>query len=295
MCMFGFALLTGAYSAHGATLWDYVITAEFEHGRIGIYESPVIFGTVSDHAMKPVANVTVTIRLADTTATTITNATGDFRHEFAGLQMAGMFTANIRAESGDLVGLSKATLRVGDEAGTFGDMYYKSVQVPDGDNPYAALQLKHYQKYLEEQQKRLQAQLEIEAKRQALDEKKAIANMKLLEAIEYKRPGHGVYSGYQYEQYVAGLNPDVKDTITSQINYTKNRFEEARYAMKAVLDGGGSLEEARSAYLEKLAVTKKEIESFGANSTEKNVSKIKKDEPKINSKKIKGLSIVGKK
>jgi len=295
-CLLGIILFAGMQSAHGATLWDFVISAGFEQDRIGMYERPTISGTVFDHAMKPVANATVTVRFADTTAITVTNATGNFEYTFGEAKMPGMFTANIHVTSGDLRGMSKATLRVGEEIITFNELYYKSADIPqNADNPYKALQLKHYQEYLSMQEKRLQRQLEIEMHKQDISEKRMVADKMLLDAIEAETPGYGTFSGYRYDQYIKGLNPGVKDVITSQINYTKNLLEEARHAMKEVLDNGGSLQEARSAYFEKLSTPKHEIEQFVANATGKNVSEIKSDAKKINSKNVKGLSVTGKK
>jgi hypothetical protein len=62
--------------------------------------------------------------------------------------------------------------------------------------------------------------------------------------------------------------------------------------MKAVLDNGGSLEDARKAYFEKLSVTKEELLDVNDYNNTKNYSKIKtNDDKNINSKKVKGLTV----
>lgn len=285
--------LLGTSAAYGATLWDFVVSAKFESERINLHEKPIITGTVLNHAMKPVSGAEVQIRFAGASITTTTNATGAFSHQFAEQTVPGTFTVNIYVKQDNKKAIAKTTLRVGEEQTTFNELYYKSEDVVNSqDNPYKALQLKHYQKHLEEQQKRLQKQIEIESKKLILEEKRQIAQMKLEEAIRQKQPGYGIYSGYKYDDYISSINPKVKNTITGQLNYTKNTFEEAQYAMKKVLDNGGTLQEAREVYFAKLAITKEQLESFD-NST-KNTSEVKKHDPK-SPKKVVGLSVKGKK
>ncbi len=293
LAVLGLALF-GATTAYGATLWDFVVSAKFDSERINLYEKPTITGKVLNHAMKPVPGAEVQIRFAGASVTTTTNATGVFSYQFAEQTIPGTFIVNIYVKDGEKRAVAKTTLRVGEEQVTFNELYYKSEDVVnEQDNPYRALQLKHYQKHLEEQQKRLQKQIEIESKKLILEEKRQIAQLKLEEAIRQKQPGYGIYSGYKYDDYISSLNPKAKNTITSQLNYTKNAFEEAQYAMKQVLDNGGTLQEAREAYFAKLAITKEQLESFD-NSTAKNTSEVKKQDPK-SPKKVVGLSVKGKK
>lgn len=290
-------LLTSAVSAHAAILWDLIINAEFEQAQISQFEKPVILGRVVDHAMKPIPDAEIRIRFADVSVTTTTNSTGIFRYEFDEMATPGTFTVNIYAKTGDLKGFARTTLQVGKESSTFNDLYYKSGEATSdiAGNPYTALQLKHYQKYIEDQEKRKQKYLEIEAKKIALNEKRDISKQKTENATREEQVGPGVYSGYEYNRYISKLNPAVKDTISSQLNYTMSLFEEAQYAMKKVLEDGGTKEEARKVYLEKLSTTKEQIDSFGSNSTEPNQSKIKKHDSNANSKKVKGLTVSGSK
>jgi hypothetical protein len=274
-----------------------IITTKFEQIQIGQHERPVILGTVVNHAMKPIPNAEIKIRFADVSVTTTTNSTGSFRYEFDEMAAPGTFTANVHARSADLKGFAKTTIQVGKDPSTFNDLYYKSGKTPSdiAGNPYTALQLKHYQKYVDDQEKRKQKYLEIEAKKLQISEKRDIAKMRTENATREEQVGPGVYSGYEYNRYISKLNPAIKDTITDQMNYTRNLFEEARYAMKQVLENGGTKEEARKVYLEKLSTTKEQIDSFGSNGTEPNHSKIKKHDSKTNSKKVKGLTVSGSK
>lgn len=292
-CLAGLVLLVSTTPAFGATLWDFVISAKFEQEKIDIHDRPVIFGTVLNHAMKPVPDAEVQIRFASTSVTTTTNSTGHFTYEFEEQGASGTFAVNIYVTSGDKKGLLKTTLTVGNDQTTFNDLYYKSKLPNDRNNPYTGLQLKHYQQYIEEQEKRRQVYLDIESKNLALEIKRQIAQQKLEEAVEYYQPGHGTYSADKQDRYISSINPALQDAIASQLNYTKNVFDDARKAMKAVLDSGGSLQEAQDVYFEKITIKKEHLESFGVNATEPNKSTIKAKEPK-SSKKVEGLTIKGR-
>ncbi|MGQ0771934.1 MAG: carboxypeptidase-like regulatory domain-containing protein [Nitrososphaerota archaeon] len=291
----GFLLISSTY-ASGATLWDFVIKAEFEQDRIGLNDSPVIFGTILDHASKPVSGADVKIRFSGISVDTTTDSQGNFRQEFGQQLTPGAFSVSVSAKLGDKKGFATTTLRVGDEFSTFGEIYYKSqsYNAEDGlsGDPYKALKLKNYQKFIDDQNKRKQKQLNIESKMLVQDEKREVAKQRLDQAMKERPVGSGIYAGDDYERYIAGLDPRIKDTISGQLNYTRQIFEEAQYEMKVVLDNGGSLQDARKAYLAKLSTTKEELIQVNDHNNPESHSKIKKSQDsKINSKKVNGLKL----
>jgi hypothetical protein len=293
--LLAFILVTSTTYASAATLWDFVIKAEFEQDRIGLNESPVIFGTVLNHASKPVPDAEIKIRFAGSSVTTTTDAHGKFRYEFGPQANHGTFSVSISAKLNNLKGFTTTTLRVGDETSTFNELYYKSQMAEANDSlsgdPYKALKLNHYQKFIEEQNKIKQKQISAESKKIVLDEKRDFAKQRLSDALKERPVGAGIYTGDDYERYLENLDPRIKNTISYQLNYTKRIFEEAQYAMKSVLDNGGSAQEARKAYLEKLATSKEQLIAIGDHNT-KSYSKIKEPQDvKINSKKVKGLTL----
>ena len=75
------------------------------------------------------------------------------------------------------------------------------------------------------------------------------------------------------------------------MEYTTQLYELAQYEMKKVLDNGGSLQDAKKVYFEKLATSKDEVEKIGSTNNTENHSKIvkKTHDSKVNSKKVKGL------
>ncbi len=89
-----------------------------------------------------------------------------------------------------------------------------------------------------------------------LEQQRNIAkNLKNQDIDEYQ-PGYGIFSRYKYENYIARLNPKIKDLASNQLNFTQNNFLDAQKIRAKILENGGTYEEARQAYLDKLAITK---------------------------------------
>jgi len=65
-----------------STLWDLVIYLELEQSFIQVGDIPVIMGTVTDHASKPISNAEIKIRLEQSSIITNTDELGNFNGEF---------------------------------------------------------------------------------------------------------------------------------------------------------------------------------------------------------------------
>lgn len=290
-------LLGNATVASAAMPWDLIVRANLEQAEVSLNEKPVVFGTVLDQIARPVSGVEVKISFSDQSATVITDSEGNFRYEFGEQYMPGTFSVNIFAKLDDKKGFAKLTLKIGKESTTFNEIYYGSNEFSGNktalpNDPYAAIKLKHLKEFIEEQNKLKQKQMNIEAKNFALQEKRSLAQQMLEAALRERPVGAGVFSDAQYERYLAKVDPRIKDQISYQLNYTKQLRIEAQQAMKAVLDNGGSLEDARKVYFEKLSVTKGELLGVNDYNNTKNYSKIKtNDDKNINSKKVKGLTV----
>jgi len=100
-----------------------------------------------------------------------------------------------------------------------------------------------------------------------IEQQKKIANDLRDKAIEELKPGFGTYGGYQYENYISALNPEIRDTIINQLNFTKNTFEEAQKIRSEIIANGGTVEEARQAYLDMISLPKEILEEFNQKGT----------------------------
>lgn len=282
-------LAIGNASAHAAKPWDLIIDAKFEQAQIEAGQKPVLSGTITDQKGEPVYGADVKIRFANSSVSTKTDEGGNFTYEFDS-QPDGIFAASISASVADLKGLSKATIKIGSGVSTLGDLYYNS----NFDNTlkndtFKSLKQKQYQKFIEDQNKRQQKMADLIAKKTRIQEIRDIADQKKIAKINETKPGDGVYSSDKQEKYLAKTNQRVRDLTKTQMDYTKQIYEEAKYAMKKVLDNGGSLQEAKKAYLDKLATTQNDAQSIGsANNTESHSKIIKHDYSK--NKKVRGLT-----
>lgn len=284
-------LISSITGVHAAKPWDLLITAKFEHERIGIDEKPILVGIILDQKGKPVPGVKVQIRFAEISANTTTNDSGNFRYEFFQSQREGIFVANISAKLNELKGMGKASLRIGNGVSTFDEMYYsKDFENSTQNDPYKSIKDKRYEKFIEDQNKKRIKQIEIEAKLLALADKRNATKQSLEDAINATNPSAGVYSYSKQTNYLAKKDSRLKPVIQSQMEYTREIYEQAKNEMKKVLDTGGSLEDAKKAYFAKLTTTREQVEKIGAENNTASQSKVKSnEEKKINSKKVKGL------
>lgn len=287
-------LASGLATAHAAKPWDLIIKAQFEQSQINVNERPVIFGTIQDQIGKPVSEAEVKVIFADNSIITKTNSTGNFRFEFGEQASQGTFSVRVSAASKDLKGFATTTIKIGDETSTFGDIYYAKNFEMDSQSktdPYRELKQKQYQKFVEEQTKKKHRQNEIETKKLSLQEKRDTSIEHRNNAVNATQVGAGTYSGKDYDKYLTKIDPRIRDITAAQMEYTRQLYELAQYEMQKVLDNGGSLQDAKKVYFEKLATSKDEVEKIGSTNNTENHSKIvkKTHDSKVNSKKVKGL------
>jgi len=103
-----------------------------------------------------------------------------------------------------------------------------------------------------------------------LEQQRIIAENLRNQAIIENDPSAGTYGGYQYDNYINSLNPEIRDIVASQLNFTKNTFEEAQRLRDEILTNGGTYEEARQAYLDILSFPKEILEQFNQDILDEN-------------------------
>ena len=248
-------------------LWDLIIQANLETSRILQGQVPTVTGQITDHAGKPVQGVGISIKSGLLSWYNTTNENGDFEQRLTGFDgLPGRYIVNIKAEEGDRTGWSTLQFQVYGDV-TESQVLFRQIDTPtarkyiessEGDfvNDPIGLQLHLYykgiyDKYIEA----LVAERHEREKQAELSGQRDLASRLLQKEIEEKNPGVGVYHGWAYERFVDNLDRSVKDTIVSQLNHTTSAFYEARELMKSMLENGKTYEEARQAYLDRLAIT----------------------------------------
>ena len=258
-----------------AILWDLIIQVNVENAPLFSGDSPIISGNILDHASKPVKDVNVHIITGEKSIFTLTDEFGKFRVKLGSFNaIPGNYAVNVIANTEDgKTGMTSTEFQIKGELtpitiseeklSTPEATKYLSTSPKDFEkNPIGLMLYNYYQKlfsqYLDEQiiyQELTDEQIYIE------QQKIIVTNLREQAIIKYD-PKSGTYSGYMYDRFVDSLDPTIKDTILSQLNYTTTTFAEANQLADEILVNGGTKEDARKAYLAKLTITRELMEKI---------------------------------
>ncbi len=272
--VFGIMLIS-SIPASGLVLWDLLITVNVLNDPILVNEDPFVSGQVVDHAGKPVQNAEVQIRIGAETIITSTSESGEFEHEFVGLQLIpGIHIVNVVATSStEKIGLVSTEFQVKGELQTYSHTA-KLLETPEAvkylhadpasfeQDPIGQTLYNYYQELQEEYLFEQSLQKELIEQEIILDELRQISDDLSQQVIDEKNPGAGTYFGIDRDIFVDNLDESIKEIIVKQLDYTLSIFDEAQKAMDEVLANGGTAEEARQAYLEKAAISKETMNSL---------------------------------
>jgi len=272
--LFSLLMVFSFIPASQAVLWELVIDLNVEKGVINSGETVVVTGTIVDHAYKPIRGAEVFIRAGSDTTKAFTDIDGTFKGEFKDFQrIPGTYIVNVIASWYGMTGLKSTDFQVKGNVSQFSILQeklstgeaikYLSANESDFEkNPIGQTLFKYYHGLLEElvlekkeNMKPLEHQIFVEEQRKISEE---LRNQR----IEEFDPGAGTYGGYRYDDYIRGINPEIRDLVISQLEFTKNKFEEAQKIRDEILVNGGTFEEARQAYLDMLSIPKEKLEQF---------------------------------
>ena len=267
-------LLVSNIQMADSVLWDLQIELNFEQNSLQKGDIPVVFGSVFDHAGKPVSEAEIKIRLGENSVITTTDALGTFVvgfPEFAGT--SGYHVVNVVATKGDKIGIKSSHFQVLGKILVYSHTEkmlsteeatkYLQASIEDFEkDPIGLILYNFYQdlqtKLLEEQS----LQVEIDKQQQLIEEQRKFSLQLAEKIIEQENPGAGIYSGYKYDRFVGNLDDSVKEIFVNQLNYTVTVFEKAQKAMNEILENGGTWIEARQAYYENAAISRELMNSF---------------------------------
>ncbi len=281
--MFNKAVVIGLFSllmifsfipASQAELWELVIDLNVEKGVINSGETVVVTGTIVDHAYKPIRGAEVFIRAGSDTTKAFTDIDGTFKGEFKDFQrIPGTYIVNVIGSWYGMTGMTSTQFRVtGDvspvsvlqeKLSTDEAVKYLSANESNFEkDPIGQTLFKYYHGLLEEMVLEKKENMIPIAEQIFLEEQRKIAEELKNQDIEEFEPGAGTYGGYRYDDYIRGLNPEIRDLVVSQLDFTKSKFEEAQKIRDEIIANGGTFEEARQAYLDMIAFPKEVLEQF---------------------------------
>ncbi len=286
--LFSFLMLFSFIPTSEAELWELVIDVNLQKGAIYAGETVVVTGKVVDQAYKPIRGAEVFIRAGAETTKAFTDPEGVFRGEFKDFQRTpGTYYVNVIASWYGMTGLTSTQFQVKGDVSPVSALqeklsteearkYLGSQESDFEKNPIGQILFKYYHGLLDELILEQKESREPNAEQIYLEEQRRIAEDLRNQAIEFYNPGAGTYEGYQYENYINSLNPEIRDLIVSQLNFTKNTFEEAQKIRDEILANGGTYEEARQVFLDMISIPKAVLEQFNQesqynNKTEENL------------------------
>ena len=257
-----------------AELWDFVVELNVENGAIYSGDTVVVTGRVVDHAYKTHPGVEVFIRAGSDSTKTFTEPDGQFRAEFADFQrVPGTYTVNVIASWYGMTGMSSTQFQVKGDITPVSALqeklsteqarkYLGSNESDFEKDPIGQTLFKYYHGLHDELIKENKKSLEPKEDQIFLEQQRRIASELKSQAIEEHSPGAGIYGGIHYDDYINSLNPEIRDLVIAQLHFTKNNFVEAQNIRDEIIANGGTYEEARQAYLDKISTSRETLEQF---------------------------------
>ncbi len=266
-----------------AELWEFIVELDMEKEVVYSGDTVVVTGKIVDHAYEPTTGVEVLIRTGSETTKVFTDPDGMFRGEFVEFQrIPGTYTVNVIASWYGMTGLSSTQFQVKGDITPISELqeklstdearkYLGSNETDFEKNPIGQTLFKYYHGLHEKLIKEKKQMIEPEKEQEILQQQRAIAENLREQAIAERSTSAGIYNGIQYENYIKNLDPHIKDLVTSQMNFTKNNFAEAQNIRDEIIKNGGTYDEARQAFLDKISISKKALEEFNQLQLEKNL------------------------
>ena len=285
--LIAFMMLFTTIPASQAELREFIIELDMEKGAIHSGDTLTVTGRVVDHAYQPTRGIEVLIRTGVDTVKTFTDPTGSFKGEFKDFdRVPGMYIINVAASWYGMTGMTSTEFQVAGDAtpvltlqqklSTDEARKYLSADIKDFEkNPIGQTLYKYYHKLHKEMIYEIEKAAKPDEQQVKVEEQRKTAETLKDKAIKERKPRAGTYGDWQYEKYINGLNPEISDLIRSQLNFTKNNFEEAQKARDEIIANGGTVKEAREIYLKMIAVPKHVLEQFNQEYMENNSKETK--------------------
>ena len=270
--LIGIMFIFSSFPDSEAKLWDYLIDVEFLENPISQGTNPVLIGKVVDHAYRPVGNVDVKISFAGDSYLLKTDRHGEFGKQLNANDLKPRtYAVHILASTDNgKKGMTSSTLEIDghtEKSAKFERQIYYLEQVNDVSklrfSPNDPISVILYEHYLALKESATKAELEeqlLDVPQQKIREARQLAHEKLIEALE-KRPL--TMSQFdispKFSKFLETLDDDTRSLFELQLNSTMMRFMDSKSIFTNVLISGGTLDDARQAYLDNLSITHEEM------------------------------------
>ena len=284
--LFALLILFSFIPTSQAELFELVVEVNIEKAIVYSGDRVTVTGRVVDHAYEPIAGAEILIRIGSDTMKRFTKPDGGFKGVFDEIQrIPGTYIVNVSASSEDRTGWISTQFQVkGDitpgsslieKLATDEASGYIGAKASDFENnPVGKILFNYYQGLLKELIKEKREANEPNANKVLVEKQRAIAENLKNQAIATFDPGAGFYNGTKLDYYIASLDPEIRELVSNQMNFTKNNFFDAQNIKNEILANGGTAEEARKAYLDRIAISKADLEQFNQEQLDKKTGKV---------------------
>lgn len=247
--------------ASAVPMGNLVVSVMPEKTTLESNEIPVIVGTVTDQASKPITDAIVNISTSYGTVQVVTDTEGKFRYQYTEQISPSQYVVNVKAQKdGYGIGFAKTTF------------FVKGTPISKPQNPQTVSGDKIKQdpisskilKSIETAQKKQAAQEEkmkkIEADKKFLEEQRSLANQDLQNDLQgWIQQFDPFIPRNAYASFVSEVNQTVQSIFWGQFNFTEQKINDGHVAQLQVLQNGGSNGDARKAFIQKATSTRNEI------------------------------------
>jgi hypothetical protein len=228
-------------------------------------ENPLLSGTIINQKQEPIEGADVYITTEFGTAKTKSNPDGAFVYDLPSQPVGGKFNVGVKAQKeGFLTGNTNTSFFVTGKTESQNQNLGPTFKVMTTDkikeDPIAFKILQNIEESKQQEAKRLQRLQEINERQKFLDEQRQIANQNLLndlgmwfEQLDPFNPRNA------FSSFVSQMDATVQTIYWAQFNFTEAKTKEGLAALQAVLDSGGTAQEARKAFYEKAATPRDEL------------------------------------
>lgn len=225
-----------------------------------------ITGLITNEKHEPVADVSVHITTTFGTVMVKSDLNGSFVYTMPGFPSEENLNVSIKAQKeGYLTGYTNTSFFVKDKPSLYANKTLGSdfkILTADKikDDPIAFKILQNIEQNKQQEEKRQKRLQEIDEYQKYLEEQRRIADQNLLndlgvwfEQFDPFRPRNA------FSSFVSQMDATVQDIYWAQFNFTETKTKEGLAALQAVMNSGGSPQDARKAFYENAATPRSDL------------------------------------
>ena len=262
-------IVSYAYSTFG----DLVTTAWPLNNPLEDGEFPIIVGNVKDQGGNPVSGVQVKISFATETITSTTNNVGSFYIELKTPAQPGDYTVNvISTKEGYGMNVISTSYFVNGIPPTIPEFDLTAINqfpslIEEGltKNPLSQIILQHMEKVKKQQEEAEKKQLEIENRKNFIDEQRQTSQNVLKEdLLSFEKEFEFNTPRLAFDRFVQSIDETVQVIFWGQFNLTEKQHIEAHAAKQTAIENGETSVNAMKIFQRKAAITKNEIVDYNS-------------------------------